>query len=500
MALVASHTSETNRRPRPLLLAVATLGVLVAALDQTSVVTALPAIFREIELPVTRLDEGSWIVTGYLLGYTAVLPLMGRLSDRYGHGRLYLVALAVFLVGSVAVALADSLWWLVAGRVVQAAGGGALVPITIALASERLPDSRKGLAIGLVAAVAEGGAVLGPLYGGLITAHLGWRWIFWINLPLGLAILPCVAVWGWRSAVQRTGVDYLGGALLGASLASLAVGLSHAALLPAGSVWRPVLLAAAGAFLLAFLGWEQRRSHPLFPTSWLRIPALVGANVVNLLVGGTLILVLVNIPLMSGTIMGQAALEGGLRLLRFTVMLPVGALLGAVLYPRLGHRLTIAIGLGLAALGVGLLGRWPFDISDPRMTLDLMLGGLGFGLVITPLTVVALASVTAHEQATAASLLTVTRMVGMTVGLAALSSWGQQHFVTLIEAVPDSLQGAAYQQAVIDATLTFFQHTFFVGMLLCLTALLPAAFVHLGRKRRHPFQVASPQEHDADRD
>ena len=148
------------------MLAVAAAGVFLAALDQTSVVTALPEIIDEIELPITRLDQAAWIVTGYLLGYTVAMPLLGRVSDVYGHGRIFLFSMLVFLTGSAGVALANDLWWLVGARVVQAIGGGAVVPVSIALASETLPGSRRGLAIGLIAAAAEGGATLGPLYGG----------------------------------------------------------------------------------------------------------------------------------------------------------------------------------------------------------------------------------------------------------------------------------------------------------------------------------------------
>ena len=182
MTVTADRTT-LGAIPAALVLAVTGAGVFIAALDQTVVVTALPEIFADIDLPVTKLDQGAWIVTGYLVGYTAAMPLMGRVSDIYGHGRIYLLSMLVFMLGSALVALGGSLGWIVGARVIQAIGGGAVVPVSLAIASETLPAGKRGIAIGLIVALAEAGAVLGPLYGGLVLRFLDWRWLFWLNLP-----------------------------------------------------------------------------------------------------------------------------------------------------------------------------------------------------------------------------------------------------------------------------------------------------------------------------
>ncbi len=473
--------------------ALACAGVFLAALDQTVVVTALPKIFNDIELPATELDRGSWIVTGYLLGYTAVMPLIGRVSDVHGHGRVYLLAMLLFVAGSALVAVGDSLGWIVGARIVQAAGGGALVPATIALADELLPGPRRGIAIGLVVAVAEAGAVLGPLYGGLMLHALDWRWIFWVNVPAGVLLGALVFARAGGGPRRAQSVDYAGGALLGASLASLALGLSAEAVLPSGEGWRPALLAASAALLAAFLVWQARAREPLLALGLLRAAPLAWANASNLLVGGALILALVTIPLMTDTVMGKEPLEGGLRLLRLTVMIPVGAVLGGALYQRHGYRVPMVAGLALASLGFGLLSRWPLDVGEPRLTLELMTGGLGFGLVVTPITVAGLDTVRQDQRATASALITVMRMVGMIAGLAALSSWGQDRFEALAGAVPApiplpgesgaafSARSEAYEAHVTGAALTFFHEVFLAAMVLCLIALAPAIF--MGRKR-----------------
>ncbi|MEE9284788.1 MAG: MFS transporter [Dehalococcoidia bacterium] len=482
----AGDRSDDRAVPTGYVLALAGAGVFLAALDQTSVVTALPEIIGDIELPVTDLDQGAWIITGYLVGYTAAMPLVARLSDIYGHSRVYLASMAVFLLGSALVAVSDSLGWLIGARIVQAIGGGAVVPVAIALVGERLPASRRGVVIGVVVATAEAGAVMGPLYGGLIIHWLDWRWVFWSNLPIGgvIMLLMFLSV----KSVRRPGlaVDYAGGVLLGVSLACLALGLSGGAVLPSGVGWQAGFLVAAGAALLAFFWWEDRAGDPLLPLSLLRKVPLAAANVANLLIGGGLILALVNIPLMTDTIMGKAPLEGGLRLLRLTMMIPVGAVIGGLLYQRFGYRVPMFAGLSLAALGFVLLSRWPLDVSDPRMSFDLMVGGLGFGLVVTPVTVAALNHVGEHQLATSSAMVTVMRMVGMIAGLSALSSWGQDRFRTLVARipVPDQLAGeadaAAYEAQVRNAGLTFFHEVFIAAAIVCGVALL-AAYL-MGRK------------------
>ena len=477
-----------NGRTLPpwLAVAVTSAGVFLASLDQTVVVTALPDIFLDIELPIADLDQSAWIVTGYLLGFTVAMPLMGRVSDIHGHGRVYLAAMAVFMVGSALVAMGDSLWWIVGARVLQAAGGGALVPVTIAIAHESLPASRRGIAIGIVVAVAEAGAVLGPLWGGLLLHTLSWRWIFWINIPVGAAImaLALLVVGNVRRPALR--VDYVGGLLLGGSIACLALGLSGDAVLPSAGGWRAGFLAGSGALLLGYVQWERRSEGPLLPLSLFRRVPFTAANLSNFLVGGALILALVNIPLMTDTVLGEKPLEGGLRLLRLTVMIPVGALLGALMYQRLGFRPPMLTGLSLAAVGFWLLSRWPLEIGDPRLTLELMVGGLGFGLVITPITIAVLDGAAAHQKATASALVTVMRMVGMIVGVSALSSFGQDRFRSLVGGIalpvrmPGEMQGAfeeraaIYDSQVIDASLTFFHEMFLAALVVCLVALVPA--------------------------
>ena len=166
------------RASETVVLGIICLGVFSTALDQTVVVAALPSVMVDLEIPLTDLDRASWIVTGYLVSYTVAMPLAGRLSDVYGRVKMFQAALIVFAIGSGFVAVATTFEWIVPARVVQAFGGGATVPIGLAMAVATVSPERRGLAIGLVAASAEAGSVLGPLYGGAIIELIGWRWIF----------------------------------------------------------------------------------------------------------------------------------------------------------------------------------------------------------------------------------------------------------------------------------------------------------------------------------
>ena len=341
-----------------LVVAVACAGVFLAALDQTVVVTALSSIMSDLELPVTQLDQASWIVTGYLLGYTVAMPLMGRVSDTYGHTRIYVLSMFIFVIGSMLVALSPGLGWLVGARIFQAVGGGAMVPATMAIVADVFGPRQRGMALGAIGAVAEAGGVLGPLYGGLLLQRLDWQWIFWVNLPAGLAIALSVLFLA-PGPVRHVAspIDYMGGLLIAGSLALLALGLTR----QGGQAWSPVVMTSllGGAALLfgAFLLRETRVSSPLINLSMFRSLTLSSANAAHFLVGWGLIVAMVVVPLMADTILGESSLEGGLRLMRLTAAIPVGALLGGLLVHRLGYRFPTVMGLGLSAASFFLLSR-----------------------------------------------------------------------------------------------------------------------------------------------
>ena len=449
------------------------LAVFFTALDQTVVATVLPDVMVDLRIPVSKLDQASWIITGYLLGYTVVIPLAARFADAHGHAVLFRLSLVVFAVASVAVALSPDLPWLVGARVVQAAGGGATIPIGLALATHAVPSHRRAIAVGLIGAAAEMGVVLGPLYGGVITEAWGWRWLFWLDVPQALLILVAL-----RNLPRRwsTGhrVDYAGGLLLAVALTLMVVALSRRDLFD-GSSPVPYALAAASAAVLAVLVWLERRiEQPLLSTAFLQSRAVLATLSAKLLMGAALIISMVTVPLMANTVLERSSLEGGLMLMRLTGTVPVGALLGGYLAYRLGHRVVSALGLAVAAGGLFLMSGWNPADGDAMLTMHLLQAGLGFGLVIAPLFVAAMDAGPDDYQATAASLVTVARMIGMALGLAALSGWGMDRFLLLAADLPSALS-SDYGELLAEASITLFQDFFRVSAWLCVAALVPAA-------------------------
>ena len=465
------------------------LAVLFTALDQTVVVTVLPQVMLDMKVAPTELDRAAWIITGYLLGYTVAIPLMARMADVHGYARLFRGALLVFAGGSAMVALSPSLPWLVASRVLQALGGGATIPIGMALVTSALPPARRAVAGGIVGAAAEAGVVLGPLYGGVIAALLDWRWLFWLNLPqVALLLLASWGLPGNRGVGGR--VDYAGGLLLAGGLTLLVTALSQRSAF-SGVSPTPYLLGALGLLLLGGLVWMERRSsEPLLSGLVFRSRAALSAMGTKLLMGAALMVAMVTVPLMADTVLGKTPLEGGLRLMRLTGAIPLGAIAGGLLASRFGSRPVTVAGLAVAATGLFLMSGWGQDFADPAPTVHLALTGLGFGAVIAPLFVTAMGTVGADYQATAASLVTVARMMGMAMGMAVLSAWGMEHFQGIMAGLvfPPPTAGepeaaiVARMSGLVDASISLFQSFFRGAGILLLLAMLPA--LGLGRARR----------------
>ena len=500
---------------RPLLLGSAAAGLLLAALDAYVVVTLLPAMLYDLDLSVDRIEQATPIVSGFLAGYIVVMPLLGLASDVHGRAAVYLVALAIFAAGSVLTATAGytgeppyglvGLPWLVAGRVLQGLGGGATVPVALALAADLFPAGRRTAVIGAVAAVQETGSVLGPLYGaGLAAAAAGlggWRAVFWLNLPL--AALCAV---GFVVASRQTGhdtasrqgpvapaarADWLGAILLGAGLALLVLALypddpRHD---PVGRYFVPAGLGA----LAALAGWGYRQLavlSPVIPRELLRSRQFLGSSLANLLVGGGLMVALVDIPILGRGVFNLDQLGSAYLLARFMIAVPVGAIAGGLLAARLGGRWTAVLGLAAAAAGFLLLSRWEADELSRHLgplreaDLELILTGLGFGTVIAPLAAAVLDVARAERRGLAASLVVLVRTLGMLIGLSALSAYGLHRFYELfnqgptLRLVPGSsdfaAQKAAFDARVTSALVAEYHGIFLIAAVLCVAAGLVA--------------------------
>lgn len=499
----------TDRRLR---LGLAATGLLVAALDAYAVVTLLPQMLDGVDLSIDQVQAAAPIVTGFLGGYVVAMPLLGAFSDARGRLPAYAAGLAVFGLGSVVTATAPMLGWLVVGRILQGLGGGALVPLSLALAADLYPRGGRGFAIGAVSAVQEAGSVIGPVYGAALASGLGgWRPVFWLNLPLGAAIL--VGLWlstprQPRPAATLNGrrdVDWAGALLLGVGL-----GLAVVALYPDNPGSRPLntnvvpLGAGAIAFLAAFVWRQARHLTPLVTRGLLRRRAFMGSMVANLLAGGALMVALVDVPILARGVFSLDTLHSGLLLSRFLLGVPVGALLGGWLAGRAGQRGTAAAGLVLAGVAFALMSGWGAHVLDSaglEATLELFACGLGFGLVIAPLSTAALDQAGDGDHGLASSLVVLSRTVGMVLALSSLTAFGLVRLQAIMTARDCSglashsgnLHAAltAYENCVRGALLQEYREIFLVAAGLCGLAALAALLTLPSRLSRRPGSRAA---------
>lgn len=501
-----------------LLLGLAAGAVAFAAADTYVVVLALPDLMASTGIPIDELQRAAPIISGFLLGYVAMLPLIGRIADLRGRLPVLTAALVVFAFGSLVTALAYDLPSMVAGRFLQGLGGGGLVPATLALVADLFPRERRGVPLGLVSAVQEIGSVLGPLFGAVVLAVADWRAIFAVNLAVGLVLAAAIQLLAGTAPGERRArfrlPDPVGVVLLVALLGAGALAFLEPTELKADLTWgelfvpvvgsgrwltplglaaiaaavllvlrcataaRPLvdlrswgrstreadllgallLAAALGGVILAFATADpevqvfsdqglwyllaaavaavalvahlRRSPAPLVPRGALRARPAWGAVVVSFFVGASLIAALVAVPLFArSTSYRDSQLMAALVLVRFLVALPVGAVAGGYLSRRFPAGAVTAVGMLLAALGFALMSQWSSDALEGwTCNIALVIGGLGFGLALAPVNAAVLAATDDDVHGLASALVVVARMVGMLVGISALTAIGLRRY------------------------------------------------------------------------
>ncbi len=471
--------ARAHQYPR-LILAVVCLPVFIGALDLTIVSAVLPEVIRSMTVEIQKLDIAGWVVTGYFVAYAVSMTFMGKVSDRSGRRVVFLSCLVIFFVGSWLVAASpgwpatvasrimqgfrgegrdpgfDALYALIFGRVIQAFGAGAMVPVSMALVADLFPPEKRALPLGIVGAVDTAGWVLGHLYGGIMVQFMTWPYLFWINLPI-IAVMFVVTWWG-LAGLPRTGIkgriDWIGVTLLGAALVLLNVGLGSPELASELSTAPPQnqlywIVGAAVVFVI-FLISQRRIKDPILDLSIFSNRNVSAANAVNLLVGFCIMVALVSVPLFINVAGApddtrRAALVTGYLLCAFTVPMALAAIPGGWLSSRLGYRWSVVFGLLIAIVGFLLMSVWKVDMAGQAVTfferlgqgpgpaavqgtgfmaIGLALAGIGIGLTIAPIGTAVINGVRDQERGMAASLVIILRLVGMSISMSSMTAYG----------------------------------------------------------------------------
>lgn len=546
---LSSSAESSGAKARPwLILVIICIPVFVGSLDLTVVSAFLPELILELRLPAdTGLADVSWILTSYLMAYTISLSFVGRLSDLAGRRRIYVASLLVFIAGSVLVAVAHQfpadwlitwsdalgepldpayahLYAIIFGRVIQALGAGALVPVSLALVGDLFPPEKRTRPLGLVAAVDSLGWVMGSLYGGLFIQIMPWQGLFWMNVPLTLLAL-FLTLWALRG-VQEQRVsgrfDILGTVFIALALACLNIGLGANVdtanvsnleeLAPLPEYAGPVLLVGLVAFI-AFILVELRVKDPLINLRMFLRRNLSTASIANLLIGYALFIGLVSVPILVNLIairdggfdtLTDAALVVGLLLSTLTIPMAVAAVPGGMLGSKIGLRNTILLGLLIALVGFVLIWQtWTIDISTLEVALQMALVGIGIGLTFSPVSTAIINTAQTEERGVASALVIILRLIGMTVSVSSLTAYASYRLnqLGLETSAPNVSNPFALLQQAADAiaqgeSLMDFAMSLFmpsgvtpaqtvqilaemglIGALVCLAALVPVMFL-----------------------
>ncbi|KUO22506.1 MDR family MFS transporter [Streptomyces dysideae] len=393
------------------------LGMLLAALDQTIVSTALPTIVSELG----GMEHLSWVVTAYLLASTAATPLWGKLGDQYGRKKLFQTAIVIFLIGSALCGMAQNMPQLIAFRALQGLGGGGLMVLSMAIVGDIVSPRERGRYQGLFGAVFGTSSVLGPLLGGLFTEHLSWRWVFYINLPIGVVALAVIATaLHIPHKATRHVIDYLGTFLIAAVATCLVLVASLG-----GTTWgwgspQIITLAALGVILaVVFVAVERKAAEPVLPLKLFRIRTFTLSVVISFVVGFAMFGAMTYLPTFLQVVQGVSPTMSGVHMLPMVLGLLLASTVSGQIVSRTGRWKVFPIaGTGVTALGLLFLHQLDMDSSTAAMSAYFLVLGLGLGLVMQVLVLIVQNAVSYEDLGVATSGATFFRSIGASFGVA----------------------------------------------------------------------------------
>ncbi|MEV8530365.1 MFS transporter [Streptomyces sp. NPDC051211] len=416
------RTSRDTTLRGPALWALVLTGVasFMAALDNLVVTTALPAIRGDLG---GKLEDLEWTVNAYTLTFAVLLMFGAALGDRFGRRRLFIAGLTIFTGASAAAALSPGIDALIAARAVQGVGAAIMMPLTLTLLTAAVPAARRGMALGIYGAVTGLAVASGPLIGGSLTEHISWQWIFWLNVPIGLALIPLARMRLAESTAPGARLDIPGTLLISGGLFGIVYGLVNAH--ADGWTSAPVLtsLIAGSALIAGFVHHGFRNANAMLPMRLFRNRGFFGINFASLLMYlGMFGSIFLLSQFMQG-VLGYSPTESGLRILPWTAMPMVVAPFAGILSDRIGGRPVVAAGLGFQALGLAWFALvLTSDVSYAAQLPALILSGIGMALYFAPAANVVMSTVRPAEQGVASGANNALREVGGALGVAVLAS------------------------------------------------------------------------------
>ncbi|HEV3309979.1 MAG TPA: DHA2 family efflux MFS transporter permease subunit, partial [Chloroflexota bacterium] len=342
-------------------LVLASLGVFMTALDTLVVANSLPALRESLHANLSDLE---WTVNAYNLAFAVALLTGAALGDRYGRKRMFVIGVLGFTVASAAAALSPSVGTLIAARAVQGTAAAIIMPITLTLISEAFPAEKRGAAIGLWGGITGLAVALGPVVGGAIVGGISWHWIFWLNVPIGLTLIPLSVARLTESYGPRSQLDIVGLLLAGTGFLGITWGLIRANTIGWGTTETLIAIVIGSALVIAFLRWERRTTTPMLAPALFRSRPFIAANGVSFFMYASLFGVLFLMMQFLQIGLGYSPLGAGLRTLPWTGAPMIVAPIAGALADRYGNRPFMIVGLALQAVGLG----WIAAIAQPGMS------------------------------------------------------------------------------------------------------------------------------------
>jgi len=399
--------------------AITSVALFMVVLDNLVVSTALPVIRVDLGASLEQLE---WTVNAYTLTFAVFLLTGAALGDRFGRKRMFMIGVALFTGASAAAALAPSADWLIAARALQGIGGAIVTPLTLTILSAAVSRERRGVALGAWSGIAGLAVAMGPLVGGAVVEGISWQWIFWLNVPVGLLLIPLATRLGESYGPDRA-LDLPGLGMASAGLLGIVWGLVNG---NADGWSSPAIvgaLAAGAAFLAAFVGWELRTPRPMLPMRFFRDRAFAAANGASLFMYFGMFGSIFLLSQFFQTAQGYSPLGAGLRILPWTLMPMFVAPVAGALSDRIGGRPLMATGLALQAAGLGWIAAVSTATVDyVSLVGPFILSGIGMALFFAPVANVVLSAVRPQEEGKASGTNNAIREVGGVLGVAVLAS------------------------------------------------------------------------------